>query len=77
MARLFGGKKVVHEIDIAHECRMPKPLLSVAGGLQNEVRDLVGMTDQRQVARIDFNSRRLHARSHEAFELRIDRAILF
>jgi hypothetical protein len=44
---------------------------------QDEVGNLVGMRDQRKMARLHFDSLDAHALGHEAFEIRIDRPVFY
>src|SRR5271166_251991 len=60
----------------------PTPVLRLttrsrtAGGLQDEVGDLLRMRDERQMARFHLDRSRAHAFGHEPLEIGIDRPIL-
>src|ERR1700733_7000425 len=49
---------------------------ALAGSLQDELRDFVGLGYQRQVTRLHFDGFGTHPLGHEAFEIGIDRAIV-
>src|SRR6266478_5767882 len=46
-----------------------------SGGFQDQLGDLVGMRDQREMARLHFDGLGAHALGHEAFEIGIDRPV--
>jgi hypothetical protein len=51
-------------------------LVSDGKCFQDQVRDRIGMRDQRQVARLDLDRLRTHSLGHEAFQVGIDRPVL-
>ena len=54
----------------------PRRRSCASGGFQDQVRDLLRMGDERDVARPHLDRRRAHTLRHEAFEIGVDRAIL-
>src|ERR1700690_3889461 len=63
--------------DTGHQLRTsgaPSRLLS--GGFEDQVRDFIGMRDQREMAGLHLDRLGAHALGHEPLEVRIDRAVL-
>src|SRR5258707_4418656 len=54
----------------------PLSLAELRRSFRDEPGDLVRMRDQRQMACLHFDGLCVHALCHEAFEIRVDRAIL-
>ena len=51
------------------------PLAALSGGFQDELGNLVGMRDQREMACLHLDGLGAHPLRHETLEVRIDRAI--
>src|SRR5258708_775766 len=59
-------------------CRMCFSLTSwaLASSLQDQLRNFIGLRDERQVTRFNLDGLGAHALGHEALKVRVDRAVL-
>src|SRR5580698_3469227 len=82
-ANVYGRLRAIRTMAFTGACafdfpgsRRSQSLSRASRGLQDEFGYLMWTGDQRQVACLQFNSPGAHALRHEAFKIRIDRAVL-